>query len=165
MSGAVNPLWAADGRSFSYLRGGERHRFDLDTLADTVVPDDAASITDAAAPGGDTAAGSVPVQPVPLPVPDYGRRPWPPAPVRGIARPETPGDLAGPESSHQRRRRRERAAVTTDGSDASRVKYGTASWVYGEELAQTTAIWWSPDSRKLAYYRFDESQVPDYYLR
>ena len=42
---------------------------------------------------------------------------------------------------------------------------GTASWVYGEELNQTTAIWWSPDGKKLAYYRFDEKLVPDYYLQ
>jgi dipeptidyl-peptidase-4 len=55
-------------------------------------------------------------------------------------------------------------AITTDGSQATRVKYGTASWVYGEELEQQTAMWWSPDSRKIAYYRFDEKQVPDYYV-
>ena len=55
--------------------------------------------------------------------------------------------------------------VTTDGSAKDRIKYGTASWVYGEELNQNTAMWWSPDSRKLAYYRFDESPVPDYYLQ
>jgi dipeptidyl-peptidase-4 len=55
-------------------------------------------------------------------------------------------------------------AVTTDGSEKDRIKYGTASWVYGEELRQTTAMWWSPDGTKLAYYRFDESKVPDYFL-
>jgi dipeptidyl-peptidase-4 len=55
--------------------------------------------------------------------------------------------------------------VTTDGSATARIKYGTASWVYGEELGQTTAMWWSPDGTKLAYYRFDESPVPDYYLQ
>ena len=38
-------------------------------------------------------------------------------------------------------------AITTDGSEKDRIKYGTASWVYGEELAQRTAMWWSPDSR------------------
>jgi dipeptidyl-peptidase-4 len=54
--------------------------------------------------------------------------------------------------------------VTTDGGEKSRVKYGTASWVYGEELDQHTAMWWSPDSKKLAYYRFDEGRVPDYVL-
>src|SRR5262245_2802524 len=55
-------------------------------------------------------------------------------------------------------------AITTDGSEKGRIKYGTASWVYGEELFQRSAMWWSPDSKKLAYYRFDESQVADYYL-
>ncbi len=56
-------------------------------------------------------------------------------------------------------------AVTTDGSEKDRIKYGTASWVYGEELNQNTAMWWSPDSRKIAYYRFDESPVKDYFLQ
>ncbi|HTH03031.1 MAG TPA: DPP IV N-terminal domain-containing protein [Vicinamibacterales bacterium] len=56
-------------------------------------------------------------------------------------------------------------ALTTDGSEKTRIKYGTASWVYGEELSQTTAMWWSPDSSKIAYYRFDESKVPDYFLQ
>jgi dipeptidyl-peptidase-4 len=54
--------------------------------------------------------------------------------------------------------------ITTDGSTQSRIKYGTASWVYGEELSQTTAMWWSPDGKKLAYYKFDESKVPDFYI-
>ncbi len=55
--------------------------------------------------------------------------------------------------------------ITTDGSEKDRIKNGTASWVYGEELAQRSAMWWSPDSKKLAYYRFDESKVPDYFLQ
>jgi dipeptidyl-peptidase-4 len=54
--------------------------------------------------------------------------------------------------------------ITTDGDAKARIKYGTASWVYGEELSQRTAMWWSPDGKKLAFYRFDESKVPDYYL-
>ncbi len=57
------------------------------------------------------------------------------------------------------------SAITTDGSEKTRIKYGVASWVYGEELDQNTAMWWSPNSKKVAYYRFDESQVPDYYLQ
>src|SRR5262245_8872247 len=55
--------------------------------------------------------------------------------------------------------------ITTDGSEKSRIKYGTASWVYGEELNQHSAMWWSPDGKKLAFYRFDEGQVLDYYLQ
>ena len=56
-------------------------------------------------------------------------------------------------------------ALTTDGNAKTRIKYGTASWVYGEELEQSTAFWWAPDGSKLAYYRFDESGIPDYYLQ
>jgi dipeptidyl-peptidase 4 len=56
-------------------------------------------------------------------------------------------------------------AITTDGSAAARTKYGTGSWVYGEELRQNTAIWWSPDGRRVAFYWFDESGVTDYFLQ
>ncbi len=54
--------------------------------------------------------------------------------------------------------------ITKDGSVEKRIKYGTGSWVYGEELGQREAIWWTPDSTKVVFYRFDESQVKDYYL-
>jgi dipeptidyl-peptidase-4 len=56
-------------------------------------------------------------------------------------------------------------AVTTDGSEKTRIKYGSASWVYGEELRQNQAMWWAPGGRKIAFYRFDESSVPDYFLQ
>jgi dipeptidyl-peptidase-4 len=56
-------------------------------------------------------------------------------------------------------------AVTTEGSEKSRVKFGSATWVYGEELYQNTAMWWSSNSEKLAFYRFDESSVPKFYLQ
>ena len=52
--------------------------------------------------------------------------------------------------------------VTTDGSET--VLNGYASWVYYEEIlgrqSRYRAFWWSPDSKKLAFMRFDESQVP-----
>jgi dipeptidyl-peptidase-4 len=54
--------------------------------------------------------------------------------------------------------------VTKDGSVQARIKYGTASWVYGEELSQNQAMWWTADSKTLVYYRFDESKVLDYHL-
>jgi dipeptidyl-peptidase 4 len=52
--------------------------------------------------------------------------------------------------------------VTTSGSQFFR--YGTACWVYGEELFQDSAMWWSPDSRLLAFYEIDERHMQDYYL-
>jgi dipeptidyl-peptidase 4 len=54
--------------------------------------------------------------------------------------------------------------VTTEGSETDRTKFGIASWVYGEELGVREAMWWSPDSKKLAFYGFDEKDVLDYYL-
>ncbi len=53
-------------------------------------------------------------------------------------------------------------AVTTDGTASMR--YGTASWVYGEELDQSSAMWWSADGTWLAFYRFDDEKVPQYTL-
>lgn len=54
--------------------------------------------------------------------------------------------------------------VTSDGSALSRIKYGAADWMYGEELDQSEAMGWSPDGSKLWFYRFDQRQVPDYFL-
>lgn len=54
--------------------------------------------------------------------------------------------------------------VTHEGSVEKRTKAGVASWVYGEELGVREAMWFSPDSKYLAYYVFDESKVKDYYL-
>ena len=51
--------------------------------------------------------------------------------------------------------------ITTDGAFNS-VIYGTTDWVYEEEFAITEGFQWSPDSRRIAFYRFDESQVKEY---
>jgi dipeptidyl-peptidase-4 len=55
-------------------------------------------------------------------------------------------------------------AVTTDGNEAANTKYGTGSWVYGEELGQNTAMWWNRAGNKLGYYRFDETGVLPFFL-
>ncbi len=53
-------------------------------------------------------------------------------------------------------------ALTTDGSNV--ILNGYCSWVYFEEIfgrpSAYRAFWWSPDSKTIAYYRFDDSQVP-----
>ncbi len=48
--------------------------------------------------------------------------------------------------------------VTRDGK-YNHIINGTTDWVYEEEFAITKGFAWSPDSKKLAYYRFDESRV------
>ncbi|WP_418992606.1 S9 family peptidase [Alistipes sp.] len=49
--------------------------------------------------------------------------------------------------------------ITTDGV-WNEVINGTTDWVYEEEFGFTRAYAFSPDSRRLAYLRFDESAVP-----
>lgn len=53
--------------------------------------------------------------------------------------------------------------ITTDGKFNSIINGGT-DWVYEEEFAFTTAFFWSPDSKKIAYYKFNESAVPEFSL-
>ena len=52
--------------------------------------------------------------------------------------------------------------LTFDGSDL--ILNGYASWVYYEEIlgraSRYKAFWWSPDSQKIGFYRFDNSGVP-----
>jgi len=52
-------------------------------------------------------------------------------------------------------------AVTTDGKKNS-ILNGITDWVYEEEFAFVRAFDWSKDSKKLAYIRFDESEVPEF---
>jgi dipeptidyl-peptidase-4 len=54
-------------------------------------------------------------------------------------------------------------AVTTDG-EKNKIINGNCDWVYEEEFAFTKAFDWSKDGNYLAYYRFDETLVPEYTL-
>ncbi|MBS1752977.1 MAG: DPP IV N-terminal domain-containing protein [Ferruginibacter sp.] len=51
---------------------------------------------------------------------------------------------------------------TNDGTET--ILNGYASWVYYEEIlgrsSEYRAFWWSPGSKHIAFYRFDESKVP-----
>jgi len=52
--------------------------------------------------------------------------------------------------------------LTFDGSDV--ILNGYASWVYMEEIlgrrGNYRAFWWSPDSKHIAFFRADDSEVP-----
>ena len=58
----------------------------------------------------------------------------------------------------------EEHAITTDGR-MNHIINGTTDWVYEEEFGITNGFAWSPDSKKIAYYRFDESQVSEYTMQ
>ena len=143
--GSIEVRWTGPG-TFEYVWDGKLHRFDVAARRDVVVGEPPVGEEDD--DHHDTG-------------PERGRQ------FESAASPD--GTLRAFHRDHNLWMSDEDGAnerqITTDGSREKRVKYGTASWVYGEELGQNTAMWWSPDSRRLAYYRFDESQVPDYYLQ
>ena len=145
-SGAVTVNWTDDSKSFTYVHNDKLVKFDVATLNETAT---------------DTAATN--------PGRQNGRRRRG-APERGRQF-DTAASPDGKYTAIHRDRNlymkvgtAKEVPITTDGNAAKRIKYGTASWVYGEELGVSEAMWWSPDSAKLAYYRFDESEVLDYYL-
>lgn len=53
--------------------------------------------------------------------------------------------------------------ITKDG-ERNKVINGVPDWVYEEEFSMNSAITWSPDSKVLAWLRWDESSVKEYSL-
>jgi dipeptidyl-peptidase-4 len=146
-SGTLVVTWADDGKSFEYTRDSTRYRYDVSARRATEL----GPVTEDQTP-------------------QVGRRRGGPERGRQFAEAVSPdsnrkafyrdrnlwvGDTSGANA----------VAITSDGSAEQRIKYGTASWVYGEELDQITAMWWAPAGNRIAYYRFDETGVPDYYLQ
>lgn len=53
--------------------------------------------------------------------------------------------------------------ITKDG-EHNKIINGTTDWVYEEEFSFTKGFYWSSDSKKIAYLKFDESNVKTYTL-
>ena len=53
--------------------------------------------------------------------------------------------------------------VTDDGEENAIINGGT-DWVYEEEFGFERGFQWSPDGQRLAFYRFDESEVKEFNL-
>lgn len=51
--------------------------------------------------------------------------------------------------------------ITKDGKENAIIN-GATDWVYEEEFAIWKGFAWSPNSDKIAFYRFDETKVPEY---
>jgi len=56
--------------------------------------------------------------------------------------------------------------LTNDGSEL--ILNGYASWVYMEEIlgraSRYKAFWWSPDSKQLAFFRSNDTEVPEFVM-
>ncbi|MFO0910765.1 MAG: DPP IV N-terminal domain-containing protein [Isosphaeraceae bacterium] len=161
VSGSYKPAsltvsWTEGGKAFEFRKDGKTYRYDL-----------AAKKAEEVKPGEKR-----PTADTPPPATDRRGR----IRVVGIERGRQAGSSVSPDgllkAFHRDRnvwlsdaRGVVETKITTDGDKEKRIKNGIASWVYGEELYQSSAIWWSPDSKKVAYYRFDESGVPDFLLQ
>src|SRR5258708_27655689 len=53
-------------------------------------------------------------------------------------------------------------AVTSDGDE--NVINGTSDWVYEEELDLRDAFRWSPDGRRIAFWRLDQTAIRPFFL-
>jgi dipeptidyl-peptidase-4 len=145
--GAISVTWDDDGVGLTYLKEDKNYRLDVDSLKEQAVGNFAASPRTRRQGQRGT--------------PERGRQfdtaTSPDGKLRAVSRERNVviENVVNPPSP---------VKVTIDGSVEHRVKYGIASWVYGEELGVKDAMWWSPDSTKLAFYRFDETEVKDYFL-
>lgn len=148
--GSLTVKWLDGGKSFEYPNDGKTYRYDIATKTATEIGTAAPADADTGRTGSRRRATGV----------ERGRQSTssnsPDGKLKAFYRDRNLwlSDAAGAGES----------AITTDGSEKTRIKYATASWVYGEELEQVTAMWWAPNSKKIAFYRFDESPVPDFYL-
>jgi dipeptidyl-peptidase-4 len=52
--------------------------------------------------------------------------------------------------------------LTQDGGED--IINGTTDWVHEEELGLSRAFRWSPDGRRIAFWRFDQSPVPSFWM-
>ncbi|NOR74595.1 MAG: prolyl oligopeptidase family serine peptidase [Draconibacterium sp.] len=54
--------------------------------------------------------------------------------------------------------------ATLDGKK-NEIINGIPDWVYEEEFGFNKAFWWSPDSKFIAFIRFDETEVPEFTMQ
>jgi len=145
--GSLQVTWQDGGKSFEYSKDGKLWRYDIATKKTTELgPAPAPTKPEGMGRGGGPARGR-----------QFTEAVSPDKKLKAFYRNRNLW-LSDADGKNE-------AAITTEGNEKTRIKLGTASWVYGEELNQNTAIWWSPDSKKLAFYRFDENPVPDYVLQ
>jgi dipeptidyl-peptidase-4 len=154
--GALSVTWTNDSQAFEYRKDGRHFRYDIATKTVTTLPGASTNAEPQREEGGRRRNENRGRAGRPERGRQYTSATSPDGKFKAVYRDRNLW-LSGTNDTNQ-------IALTTDGSEKSRVKYGTANWVYGEELYQDTAIWWSSNSQKVAFYRFDESQVKDYCL-
>lgn len=144
--GAVKPDWDASGRSFEFDAGERRFRFDIQRLRMRDVGEAKPEKKEEPKPRLVLARGRGAEADVRSP---DGR--W-----RAFTR--DMNLFVEPVGGGEARN------ISGDGGPESRVRHGVGSYVYLEEFAMRSPVWWAPDSRRIAWLRFDEAKVEDYFL-
>jgi dipeptidyl-peptidase-4 len=156
--GSVTVEWAEDSGSFDYTLDGKRWRFDVRNrtvmepprgVAQPSQPSPGPSVAPATPTGGLVLARG------------RGRDAdvlSPDGKTRAISRDRNIWLVSADGSGAE-------VQLTTDGSEASRIRHGVGSYVYLEEFSVSQPVWWSPDGGKLAWMRYDEREVDDYFLQ
>jgi len=153
-SGALSITWTNEGQAFTYWREEKLHYFDIATMTEKILRSTPATTNQTPGPAASREGRRSRERP------ERGRQYTNAIAPNGSLRAFYRGGnlwISATNGSNE-------FAVTTEGNERKRLKFGSANWVYGEELYQTTAIWWSSNSQKVAFYRFDEREVRDYFL-
>ena len=143
-SGAIDAEWHPNGNAFEYNKDGKRILYDViihdkNEIGDAVYPDWRAMYTNRPQRGRQFASVDSPDGKLKAYTKD-----------RNMYFSNSDGTNV--------------STITTEGYEENQIKYGIATWVYGKELGQNTAMWWSPGSKKNAFYRFDEKEALKYYV-
>jgi dipeptidyl-peptidase-4 len=72
--------------------------------------------------------------------------------------------VKGPDIYYTRLDNNSEFQITKSGV-SGKLKHGSADWVYEEEFGMTSAFHWSPDSKRIAFLSFNESNVAEYHLQ
>jgi dipeptidyl-peptidase-4 len=170
-AGVISDIkWAEDGKSLEFANSGMRYSFSIDELKTS-------ELGKAAPKKKRKRPEKSKVVKTTLPKEHVARKPRTVEKAgRDIARP-TRGRQWMTEVSHDENwfavskdwnvwlendKTGERIQVTSEGN--MKFRFGTANWVYGEEISVRHGMWFSADDRYLAYYVFDERPVKDFYL-
>jgi dipeptidyl-peptidase 4 len=154
VSGAISPAWAADGRSFIYTHAGKEWRYDVRRKRAVVIRNSAPAHHEPS-----SASGAKSDAPLVL--------------ARGRG---ADASVLSPDGTRRAFTRLNNVFVASvaggnevqlsrDGGEANRIRNGVGSYVYLEEFNVRSPVWWSPDGSKLAWMRYDETQVDAYRLK
>jgi dipeptidyl-peptidase-4 len=153
--------WAEDGKSLEYTTEGQRYRFNLESKEKESLGKDETPAPRGGRRGrGRRGRGSA----------GFGNTgTYVGRPTRGRQYTQVDSPDGNWQAKYEdwnvvleNKKTGKKVQVTSDGNET--IHYGTASWVYGEELNQNRAMWWTADSKKLVFYRFDDTGVEPFHL-